>query len=152
MEIIVRKMVEEDIDSILEIEKEAFTTPWSREAFLTEIKENLLAYYLVTEVDGKAVGYGGIWLILNEGHITNIAVKEEYKGNGIGNHILEGLICYCMKNGIDNMTLEVRESNLIAQNLYKKYNFVSSGKRPNYYSDDGEDAIIMWRTNIIENE
>lgn len=152
MEIIVRKMIEEDIDIILEIEKEAFTTPWSREAFLTEIKENLLAYYLIAEVNGKVTGYGGIWLILNEGHITNIAVKEEYKGNGIGNSILEGLICYCMKNSIDNMTLEVRESNVIAQNLYRKYGFVSSGKRPNYYSDDGEDAIIMWRTNIVENE
>lgn len=152
MEIIVRKMIAEDIDSILEIEKEAFTTPWSREAFLTEIKENLLAYYLIAEVNGKVTGYGGIWLILNEGHITNIAVKEEYKGNGIGNSILEGLICYCMKNSIDNMTLEVRESNVIAQNLYRKYGFVSSGKRPNYYSDDGEDAIIMWRTNIVENE
>ena len=152
MEITVRRVIEEDIDSILEIEKEAFTTPWSRDAFLTEINENMLAYYLVAEVNEKVVGYGGIWLILNEGHITNIAVKEEYRGNGIGNHILEGLICYCMKNSIDSMTLEVRESNLIAQNLYKKYGFVSSGKRPKYYSDDGEDAIIMWRSNRVENE
>lgn len=102
-------------------------------------------------MDGKVVGYGGIWLILNEGHITNIAVKEEYKGNGIGNHLLEGLILYCIKNGIENMTLEVRESNIIAQNLYRKYDFISSGKRPNYYSDNSEDALIMWRSNAIVN-
>ena len=147
MDIIVRKMVEGDIDGVLEIEKEAFSTPWSRESFLTEIRENLLAYYLVAEVDKKIVGYGGIWLILNEGHITNIAVKEEYKGNGIGNHIVEGLICYCMKHEILNMTLEVRASNIVAQNLYKKYDFVEYGVRPKYYADDGEDAIIMWRSN-----
>lgn len=147
MDIIVRKMIEDDIDAVLEIEKEAFTTPWSRESFLAEIKENLLAYYLVAEVEGNLVGYGGIWLILNEGHITNIAVKEGYKGNCVGSHILEGLICYCLKIGIDNITLEVRASNIVAQNLYKKYGFVSSGIRPHYYSDNDEDAIIMWRTN-----
>ncbi len=147
MEITVRKMIEQDIDAVLEIEKEAFTTPWSKESFLAEIKENLLAYYLVAEVDGVVVGYGGIWLILDEGHITNIAVKEGYKGNHIGSHILEGLICYCLKTGIDNMTLEVRASNIIAQRLYKKYGFISAGIRPHYYSDNDEDAIIMWRTN-----
>lgn len=147
MDIFVRKMVEEDIDSVLAIEKEAFTTPWSKQAFTAEIRENLLAYYLVAEVEEKVVGYGGIWLILNEGHITNIAVKEEYKGIKVGANILEGLICYCMQNGIDNMTLEVRESNVIAQKLYKKYDFISYGLRPKYYSDDNEDAIIMWRTN-----
>lgn len=151
MDINVRKMEEKDIDKIIEIEKEAFATPWSRESFLAEIRDNLLAYYLVAEMDGKVVGYGGIWLILNEGHITNIAVKEEYKGNGIGNHLLEGLILYCIKNGIENMTLEVRESNIIAQNLYRKYDFISSGKRPNYYSDNSEDALIMWRSNAIVN-
>lgn len=147
MDIILRKMVEEDIDYIVEIEKEAFTTPWSKEAFKTEINENKLAYYLVAEVDGKAVAYGGIWLILNEGHITNIAVKEEYKGNGLGNKIVEGLIYHCVKLGIDNMTLEVRRSNSVAISLYEKYGFLDYGVRPNYYADDGEDAIIMWRSN-----
>lgn len=97
MEILVRKMAEKDIESVLEIENEAFSTPWSKEAFTSEIKSNNLAYYVVAQVDGKVVGYGGMWLILNEGHITNIAVKEEYKGNGAGNKILEALIYYCMQ-------------------------------------------------------
>ena len=149
MEIIIREMLEKDIDDIVEIEKEAFTTPWSKEAFTTEINENNLAYYVVAEVDGKAVAYGGIWLIINEGHITNIAVKEEYKGNGLGNKIVEGLIYHCVKLGIDNMTLEVRRSNEVAISLYEKYGFVDCGIRPNYYTDDGEDAIIMWRSNRI---
>lgn len=147
MEINIRQMLEKDIEDIVEIEKEAFTTPWSKKAFTSEINENNLAYYLVAEVDGKAVAYGGIWLVLNEGHITNIAVKKEYKGKGIGNKIIEGLICHCIKSGIDNMTLEVRKSNQVAINLYEKYGFLDYGVRPKYYADDGEDAIIMWRSN-----
>ena len=142
-------MEEKDIEYIVEIEKEAFTTPWSKEAFKTEINENKLAYYLVAEVEGKAVAYGGIWLIISEGHITNIAVKEEYKGKGLGNRIVDGLIDYCLELGIDNMTLEVRKSNRVAINLYEKYGFISYGIRPKYYADDGEDAIIMWRSNRI---
>lgn len=147
MEISVRQMIEKDIDSVLEIEKEAFTTPWSKEAFRAEINGNDLAYYIVALVDEKVVAYGGIWIILNEGHITNIAVKEEYKGRGVGNKIVETLIYYCMSRGIDNMTLEVRASNKVAQNLYEKYGFLSYGRRPKYYADNGEDAIVMWRTN-----
>ncbi len=147
MDIIIRDMVEDDIDAIVEIENEVFSTPWSRESFITEIRENLLAKYIVAEVDKKAVGYGGIWLILTEGHITNIAVKERYRGLGIGEQLLNGLITYCMSKGINSMTLEVRKSNTIAQNLYKKYGFIDYGVRPRYYSDNNEDAIIMWRKN-----
>ncbi|MEW8972721.1 MAG: ribosomal protein S18-alanine N-acetyltransferase [Tissierellaceae bacterium] len=147
MDIITRLMTEEDVDAIVEIEREAFSTPWSRESFLTEIRENLLAKYIVAEVDKKVVGYGGVWLILTEGHITNIAVKKEYKGQGIGNKIVEGLIKFCISKNIGSMTLEVRRSNIIAQNLYRKFGFIDCGIRPKYYSDNNEDAIIMWRTN-----
>lgn len=146
MQISIREIIKDDISSILEIEKEAFATPWTKKAFESEIKNNL-AYYLVAEVDGKVVAYGGTWLIIDEAHITNIAVKEEYKGNGIGNKILEDLIEYTTDLGIRNMTLEVRKSNKIARSLYEKYGFISFGVRPKYYVDNGEDAIIMWRVN-----
>lgn len=149
MEFIIRGIVEDDIDEIVEIEKECFATPWPKDAFVTEIRENKLAKYVVVEADGQVAGYGGIWLILNEGHITNIAVKKEFRGLGIGNRIVEGLIYYCASKNIDSMTLEVRKSNIVAQNLYKKYGFVEYGVRPKYYSDNNEDAIIMWRTNIL---
>ncbi len=149
MDLLIRGIVEDDIDEIVEIEKECFPTPWSRDAFLTEIRENKLAKYLVVEIDGEVAGYGGMWLILNEGHITNIAVREKYRGLGIGNRILEGLIYYCASKNIQNMTLEVRKSNIVAQNLYKKYKFVEYGVRPRYYADNNEDALIMWRTNIL---
>ena len=147
MDIIIREMEENDIEDILKIEKESFSTPWSRNAFLIELNENKLARYLLAEVDSKIVGYGGIWFILNEGHITNIAVLKDYRGKGVGNLILEGLIFYCIKEDIESMTLEVRKSNIVAQNLYKKYGFVDSGTRPEYYGDNKEDAIIMWRNN-----
>ncbi|MCQ4924183.1 ribosomal protein S18-alanine N-acetyltransferase [Tissierella carlieri] len=145
MDIIIRKMEEEDLDRIMEIEKDAFTTPWPKESFLLEITKNQLARYIVAEIDDVVAGYGGIWMILDEGHITNIAVESKYRKMGVGKAIVEGLIYLCNKERISAMTLEVRESNIAAQNLYKKYDFVESGIRPNYYADDNEDAIIMWK-------
>ena len=145
MEIIIRKMEESDLDRIMEIEKDCFTTPWSRESFLIEITENLLARYLVAQVDGLVVGYGGIWMIVGEGHITNIAVETKYRQLGIGKKLVEGLIKLSIAMGIGSMTLEVRETNIAAQNLYEQYGFKAQGIRPNYYQDDNEDAIIMWK-------
>lgn len=147
MDICIRGMKEADIGAIVEIEKGLFTTPWPEEAFLTEIKENKLAQYFVVEVDNEIVGYGGLWHIIDEGHITNIGVKEEFRGRGLGGKILEALIYYCRIKNIKSMTLEVRKSNIIAQNLYKKYGFVDCGIRPKYYGDNNEDAVIMWRKN-----
>lgn len=148
MEIITRFMEVRDLDQIMIIELESFTTPWSKESFRVEIEENKLAKYIIAEIDGKVVGYGGIWLILDEGHITNIAVGRDYRGLGAGDKLVEALITYCGQKKIRNMTLEVRESNEIAQNLYKKYGFLEYGVRPNYYADDHEDAVIMWK--IVE--
>lgn len=147
MEIITRNMELDDIDSIMEIEEQSFTTPWSRNSFEMEIRDNLLAHYLVAVIDEKIVGYAGIWFIVDEGHITNIATHANYRGIGVGNKLVEGLIDLCSEKGINNMTLEVRKSNIVAQNLYKKYGFIDFGVRPRYYSDNNEDAVIMWRTN-----
>lgn len=145
MEIIIRRMREKDLDRIMKVEKGAFTTPWSRESFLLEITKNQLARYLIAEVDGLVVGYGGIWLILDEGHITNIAVDKEYRRLGIGKRILEELIGLCKKCNIVAMTLEVRQNNEPAKNLYKEYEFIEYGIRPNYYADVKQDAIVMWK-------
>ncbi len=145
MEILIRKMEEKDLDRIMEIEKDCFTTPWSRESFLMEITENMLARYIVAEIDGLVVGYGGIWMIIGEGHITNIAVESKYRKMGAGKKLLEGLIDVSKEMFVSSMTLEVRESNLPAQNLYKQFGFKKHGIRPKYYADDGEDAIVMWK-------
>ncbi len=145
MDIIIRKIEESYLDRIMEIEKDAFSTPWSRESFLMEINENKLAKYVVAEVDGLVVGYGGFWLIIDEAHITNIAVIGDYRNKGVGKKILEGLIGLSLYHRLSSMTLEVRVSNEPAKKLYTSYGFQKVGIRPNYYADEKEDAIIMWK-------
>ena len=141
--IVIRRMFEYDIDAVLSIEKECFTVPWSRDAFLTEIRENKCARYLVLTVNEVIVAYAGVWLVINEGHITNIAVTEKMRGNGYGERILRELIQVCVDSGISWMTLEVRRSNKTAQNLYRKLKFEQVGYRKGYYSDNNEDALVM---------
>ena len=145
MKIILREMILYDIDQVLIIEKETFPIPWTKDAFEKEVTKNELAVYLVAEVDSKVAGYGGLWKILDEAHITNIAVKEEFRGKKIGDAILMGIVDYCDTNMIPSITLEVRSSNIVAQKLYEKYGFKSEGIRPNYYTDNNEDALVMWR-------
>ncbi len=141
-------MSTKDIDAVLNIEKDCFTVPWSRNAFLMEVGENQFARYVVVEKDGNIAGYGGMWLVIDEAHITNIAVHSEYREKGIGRLILSNLIDLAKDEGILRMTLEVRKSNHAAQKLYKQFEFKPCGIRPKYYQDDHEDAVIMWRENI----
>ena len=100
---------------------------------------------MVAEVNNKVVGFAGLWAICNEGHITNIAVHPNYRGQGIGSKLVESLIENSSSWYINSLTLEVRASNKIAQNLYKKYGFKEEGMRKHYYQDNNEDAIIMWK-------
>lgn len=143
--IVIEKMTVDDIDNVVEVEKDCFSTPWSRESFLREVTNNELALYLVAKIENRAVGYIGVWEILNEGHITNVAVHSSYRNLGIGNMLVSKLLSLCKKSGIDAFTLEVRESNVTAKNLYKKHGFEECGMRKNYYQDNNENAIIMWR-------
>jgi ribosomal-protein-alanine N-acetyltransferase len=135
----------EDIDQVCEIENLSFTTPWSRESFESEITKNNLAKYLVAKVDGRVAAYGGMWVVLDEGHITNIAVHPDYRGQKIGERLVQTLIGTAKENNVANITLEVRASNEVARNLYRKLGFEDSGLRKGYYSDTGEDAVIMWK-------
>jgi ribosomal-protein-alanine N-acetyltransferase len=135
----------EHVDSVLKIDVLSFPTPWSRESFEREIEVNKFARYVVAKKDGIVIGYAGMWLILDEGHITNIAVHPEYRGTGIGSMLLEALIDICRLEGVLSMTLEVRKSNFVAQKLYGKYGFLQEGIRKGYYENNKEDAIIMWK-------
>lgn len=141
----IRPMTKNDLEEVAEIEKACFSTPWSKEALKKEIK-NKFARYVVAKIDGKIIGYGGLWLIIDEGHITNIAVLKEFRKKDVGSHILEALIEICKKRNISSMTLEVRVSNRSARKLYEKYGFQEVGIRPKYYSDNNEDALILWLT------
>ncbi|MBO3443779.1 ribosomal protein S18-alanine N-acetyltransferase [Clostridium sp. CCUG 7971] len=136
-------MTSKDIDGVFEVEKNCFEHYWSKDAFSKELK-NDVARYLVAKIDGKVVGYVGIWFVMDEGHITNVAVHSDYRGRKIGDELVKELVKLCKENNIVSMTLEVRVSNIVAQNLYKKYGFKLAGIRKEYYSDNKEDAMIMW--------
>ena len=141
--LIIEEMTSKDIDGVFEVEKNCFEHHWSKDAFAKELK-NDVARYLVAKLDGKVVGYVGIWFVMDEGHITNVAVHSDYRGKKIGDELVKSLVNLCKENNIVSMTLEVRVSNVVAQNLYKKYGFKLSGIRKEYYSDNKEDAMIMW--------
>ena len=142
-EILIRRMRLEDVDAVTEIERATFARPWSRESFRQEMVRNKAARYLVALRDGRIVGYAGAWIILDESHITNIAVAEKERGKGIGRRLTEALMQYISNLGAAYATLEVRVSNERAQHLYKSLGFVSVGKRKRYYEDNGEDAYLM---------
>lgn len=140
----IETMTLSDIDDVITIEELSFETPWSHNAFRLELKENKNALYRVVKINGRVVAYGGMWLLFDEVHVTNIAVHPEYRGFGYGNLIMRDMI-NCAKNAkMSSMTLEVRVGNTAAINLYKKFGFVGVATRKGYYQDTGEDALIMW--------
>ncbi|RCX20517.1 [SSU ribosomal protein S18P]-alanine acetyltransferase [Fontibacillus phaseoli] len=139
-----RSMKLEDIPDIMVIEHESFTLPWSEEAFRNELTLNHFARYIIMDVDGKPAGYAGMWTIVDEAHITNIAVRTAYRGQHLGERLLCQIMGWAGELGLERMTLEVRASNLVAQSLYAKLGFIPAGVRKGYYSDNHEDAIIMW--------
>jgi [ribosomal protein S18]-alanine N-acetyltransferase len=139
-----RYMTEEDIDQILEVEHASFATPWSREAFYNEIYQNKFAVYIVLEEDDKIIGYCGAWVVIDEAHITNIAILPSYRGRQLGEALLRKMMSIAKDMGARSMTLEVRVTNHVAQSLYRKLGFQNGGIRKNYYSDNQEDALVMW--------
>ncbi|MEX2415245.1 MAG: ribosomal protein S18-alanine N-acetyltransferase [Paenibacillaceae bacterium] len=139
-----RAMHLDDIEQICLIEKACFPTPWTEDAFLNELEHNTFARYVVMTWNDIIIGYAGMWTILDEAHITNIAVLERYRGRKLGERLLRELVVLAMSCGMLRMTLEVRTSNYTAQRLYEKFGFRAEGLRRAYYSDNGEDAIIMW--------
>lgn len=139
-----RFMEEEDIEQILVIEHASFSTPWSREAFYNEITHNKFAVYIVMEVDNEIAGYCGVWIVIDEAHVTNIAILPQYRGQKLGEALMTKLFEVAKAMGAKSMTLEVRVTNFIAQSLYRKFGFQKGGLRKNYYTDNQEDAIVMW--------
>lgn len=130
----------EYLDDVYEIEKICFSNPWSKEDLKRQIDTGT-SHFLVAEVDGKAVGYMGLQIFSGEGYVTNVAVLPEYRGQGIA----QALIGEQMKNDMEFITLEVRESNIPARNLYTKMGFKNVGIRPKFYSNPTENAVIMTR-------
>jgi len=132
-----------DLPTVHDIERRSFSTPWPPHAYRTEIETNRLATYLVVRVDDEVVGYAGMWLMVDEAHITTFAVDPPWRRQRIGERLLLALLDLALARHAREATLEVRLSNLPARRLYEKYGFRPVGLRPSYYSDNGEDALIM---------
>ena len=142
---IIRQAKGEDARQIAEVEKACFSTPWSYESLKHDITENQRALYMTAEAGGKICGYAGLWKIIDEGHITNVAVSPEYRRKHIARSLLEALFASAAKQGIERFTLEVRAGNEAAKKLYGGFGFLEAGLRKGYYEDNGEDALIMWK-------
>ena len=132
-----------DVDQVHEIEAATFANPWSHAALVHEVTENACARYLVVRFGSEILGYAGMWFVLDEAHITNVAIRADARGEGLGEALMRALIQLAADSGMTWMTLECRRSNKVAQGLYHKLGFVDIGFRRRYYEDNKEDALLM---------
>jgi ribosomal-protein-alanine N-acetyltransferase len=135
------------IKSIMDINDLSFPVSWSQQSLESEL-DNKFAKYVVLKKGNSIVGYGGMWVIIDEAHITNVAVHPDARGLGAGDIIVEALFRICRKHKVTGITLEVRSSNFVAINLYEKHGFEKESIRPHYYEDNKEDAVIMWNRHL----
>lgn len=148
--ITISDMTLDDVDGVQEVERSSFPVPWPSNAFRHELSQNRNARYVIAREGERIVGYGGIWLMVDEAHITTFAVHPEARRRGIGELLLLRIFDLASELNAQWLTLEVRASNLAAQRLYEKYGFKRAGVRRRYYSDNNEDALIMWTERITE--
>lgn len=141
--ITVQPMGAEDIPAVHAIESASFPTPWPPYAFRQELETNRMARYLVVRAGERVIAYAGIWLMVDEAHVTTFAVLPAYRRRGVGGLLLSELMAMSAAIGAVVVTLEVRLGNVAARQLYQRFGFRPVGVRPRYYSDNGEDALIM---------
>ena len=148
--ITIKPMTQADIDNVIAIEAASYGEHhWSKESFFNELSNELARYYCAFNDNGNLMGYAGTWQILEEAHLTNIAVSPDFRRRKVAESMLAVVIDECRNNGIKYITLEVRVSNTPAINLYEKYGFKSLGTRKGYYQNNNEDALIMWTENMF---
>jgi [ribosomal protein S18]-alanine N-acetyltransferase len=148
--VVVEPMRLDDVAAVHEIERLSFRTPWPAYAFEQELKGNRLAHYVVARAGDRVVGFAGIWMMVDEAHITTFSVHPEWRRQQIGRQLLLSLVELSATIGARRMTLEVRASNESAQSLYRSFGFEVAGRRPGYYTDDGEDALVMTTPDLGE--
>jgi len=148
-EAIFRPMTKADLPAVIEMERVCFRSPWTENMLRGELK-NRLAHYHVLQLGEELIGYAGMWVLFDEAHITNVAVMPAYRRRGYGKYIMLESMRAAVRFHADKMTLEVRESNFGAQELYRGLGFTYAGRRKHYYDDTGEDALILWNTDIVK--
>jgi ribosomal-protein-alanine N-acetyltransferase len=141
--IVIDRMTQADLAAVQAIEKASFTTPWPSYAYRNELETNQLAHYLVVRAGRDVIGYAGVWLMVDEAHVTTFAIHPDWRRLRLGERLLTALLDVAIERRAGEATLEVRLSNLPARRLYEKYGFRPVGIRPRYYTDNGEDALIM---------
>ena len=141
----IRKMTINDIDAVLEVETDVFTTTWSKQAFIDEYNNSLTTYLLLCK-EQQVIGYAGFWLVVDEAQVTNVAIKNFWQGLSLGRKLMQALIKEAQKQSAASISLEVRASNVIAQTLYFSLGFQQVGLRPAYYLDNQEHALLMQLT------
>ncbi|MEK4427280.1 ribosomal protein S18-alanine N-acetyltransferase [Solibacillus sp. FSL K6-1523] len=140
-----RKMTIADVEAVHAIEQATFPTPWTLDSFYYEMTENQFSHYLVAEDEQQTiVGFCGMWLVIDAAQITNVAVVDAVRGQGMGEGLMREAMRVAKEANMEVMSLEVRVSNVVAQNLYRKLEFQDGGIRKNYYTDNQEDALVMW--------
>ena len=150
LKIYIKPLIKDDIDEVDIIAQKAYGTHhWSKDSFYSELQNNLAQYYVSKTEDGVLTGFAGYWCIINEAHITTIAVAPEYTRRHIGESLLKAILDDCYEKKVKYLTLEVRESNIPAISMYEKYGFQAFGVRKGYYQDNNESALIMWTENIF---
>lgn len=145
-------MAMEDAESVLQLEKICFGEGWTPTPFDRELLRNDCSYFLAKDDTNNLIGYSGSWLILEEIHITIMAVHPFYRGKKIAQRLLVNLLHDGIKNGAKWATLEVKATNIEAQKLYEKFGFTVKGRRKNYYQQDRQDALIMWTDDLEADE
>jgi ribosomal-protein-alanine N-acetyltransferase len=143
MNLILRKMTVEDIPAVIDLDKKSFSLPWPERSFRFELTDNPASRCWVAELDGKVVGMIVVWLIVEEAHVATLAIDPEYRRQGIGKRLLAHALRHLIPDGARSSFLEVRASNVAAQEMYRKFGYEATGRRQRYYRDNDEDAILM---------
>lgn len=151
-DVVLAPLTVEDLAEVAIIESVSFTAPWPTSAYKTELTTNRLARYLGARLDGELVGFGGIWLMVDEAHVTTMAVLPEHRRAGVATALLLELLQEARRGGARVATLDVRVSNADAQRLYRSFGFIEVGQRVRYYDDNGEDALIMTTAELASRE
>ena len=139
----IRRMTLEDIPAVVALDSASFSLPWPERSFRFELTDNPASRCWLMELDGQVVGMIIAWLLLDEAHIATIATHPDHRRRGIAKELLTHALRYMSKEGADSSTLEVRENNLAAQEMYRMFGYEAAGRRKRYYKDTGEDAILM---------